>query len=386
LELRWPLYHGVELQTAARVDYYTDIDKSATNPTVGLTVVPSEIVGRDKAASFWQRLQFRGHASSAFRAPEVLDASRNSVVIPTQMQIGPGLPSYIPVRTSGNPSLNHERSVAMSGGLVWTPVDELNLLAEFWHFQYKDRIGRQDPRQRIDAWLAEQASRGGGPVLDFPGVVVDPRTGAVSEIQVSQQNTQGTTLTNGFDFGLTVNLSGKTFGGSADAWGTLSFGAQGTYTLTYDLPRNAVLPAVIDQGIVQCNGSSATSSCNVLGNRNSNNIAPPVPRLRANFPVSWQYGGHAASFIARYIGALADDSDAGRAGNFRGQIAPFFTMDLQYAYTFKDWIGETTTLRVGVINLVDSDPPVVRTETTGYEPMLHDPRGRVLYAKLITKF
>ncbi|MET0388984.1 MAG: TonB-dependent receptor, partial [Polyangiales bacterium] len=386
LELRWPVYAGIELQTAGRLDYYTDIDKSAANPTLGLTVIPSEIVGRDRIARILQRFQLRGHASSAFRAPEVLDASRNSVVIPTQMQIGQGLPSYIPVRTSGNPSLNHERSIAVSAGLVWTPIDELTLLGEFWHFQYKDRIGRQDPRQRIDGWLAEMASRGGAPVLDFPGVIVDPSTGSVSEIQVMQQNTRGTTRTNGIDFGATLNLSGKTFGGTVDDWGTLSVGAQGTYTLTYDLPRNAVLSAVIDQGIIECNGSSPTASCSVLGNRNSNNIAPPLPRLRVNLPVSWLYGGHALSFIARYLGPLADDSDAGRSGNFRGEIDAFFTMDLQYSYTFENWIGEATTLRVGVVNVADTDPPVVTTETTGYEPMLHDPRGRVVYAKLITKF
>jgi iron complex outermembrane receptor protein len=290
------------------------------------------------------------------------------------------------VRTSGNPNLDHERALALSAGFIWTVIDELNLLAEFWQFAYKDRIGREDPHQKIDGWLAAMASRGGAPVLDYPGVIVDPTTGSVSEIQVSQQNTRGTTLTNGFDFGATVHLNGKTFGGSADAWGTISIGAQGTYTLSYDLPRNAVLPTVIDQGIIKCSGTSSTSSCSVLGNRNSSNIAPPLPRLRANFPISWSYKGHAVSFIGRYLGSVEDDSDAGRAGNFRGHIAAFFTMDLQYGYTIKDWIGEDVTVRIGVINLADADPPIVTTETTGYDPLLHDPRGRLVYAKLISKF
>jgi outer membrane receptor protein involved in Fe transport len=61
-------------------------------------------------------------------------------------------------------------------------------------------------------------------------------------------------------------------------------------------------------------------------------------------------------------------------------------MDLQYGYTIQDWIGAGLTLRVGVTNLLDQDPPIVTTETTGFDPMMHDPRGRLFYAKLISEF
>lgn len=386
LELRWPVYDGVELQTAGRADYYTDIQKSAANPTIGITLIPSEMAGRDNTAPAFRRLQIRGHASTAFRAPEILDASSNSVTVPTQMQIGTGLPSFFPVRTNGNPDLDHEQAVALSGGVIWTVVNELNLLAEFWHFQYENRIGREDPRQKVDAWEEERASRGGACVTDFPGIVVDEATCSVGEVGVSLQNTPGTTRTNGLDFGMTVSLSGETFGGGAKDWGTVSFGAEGTYTLSYDVPRSAILAAVVEQGIIECDGSSPDASCSVVGNRNFNNLAPPVPRLRMNFPVSWVHEGHAASFIAHYVSALEDDHDAGRSGDFSGSIDAFVTMDAQYGYTIKDWVGDALTFRVGVTNLLDQDPPVVTTETAGFEPMLHDPRGRLVYAKMISEF
>jgi iron complex outermembrane receptor protein len=328
----------------------------------------------------------RGHASTAFRAPGILDSSHASTVVPTQLQIGQGLPSFLPIRTNGNPNLDNERALALSAGVVWTLIDELNLLGDFWYYQYKDRIGPEDPAQKVAAWQAAMASQGGACVTDSPGVVVNGSTCTVKEIDITQRNTRGTTLTNGFDFGLTVNLTGKTFGGSAEDWGTISVGAQGTYTLTYDLPRNAVLDPVIAQGIVKCDGTSPTSSCNVAGNRNSNNIAPPVPRLRANFPISWLYRGHTVGFIAHYTSPLDDDNDSGRAGNYAGHINPFFTMDVQYGYTVKDWIGESLTIRVGIINLADQAPPAVTSERWGYEPLLYDPRGRLLYAKLTAKF
>jgi iron complex outermembrane receptor protein len=89
LELRWPILKGVELQTAGRVDYYTDIKKSAANPTLGITLSPSDIAGRDNTPPIFRRLQIRAHAATAFRAPEILDASTNSVVIPTAPRTPP---------------------------------------------------------------------------------------------------------------------------------------------------------------------------------------------------------------------------------------------------------------------------------------------------------
>jgi iron complex outermembrane receptor protein len=388
VELRWPLFDGIEVQTAGRADYYTDIKKSAANPTLGVTLIPSEMAGRENTAPAFQRLTIRGHASTAFRAPEILDASTNSVTVPTQMQVGPGLPDFFPVRTNGNPNLNHEQAFAISAGVAWTVINELSLLGEFWHFQYEDRISRQDPTQVIAEWNDARAAQGNLCIDDFPGVVVSSSLAGckVAEVGVSLENTPGTTLTNGFDFGTTISLTGETFGGGPKDWGTVSFGAEGTYTLTYDVPRNALLEDVIEQGIVECDGSSPDASCSVAGNRNSNNLAPPVPRLRMNFPVSWVHEGHAASFIAHYISALEDDSEAGHAGDFSGSVDAFFTMDANYGYTIKDWVGTALTFRVGVNNLADQDPPIVTTEQTGFEAMAHDPRGRLVYAKMISEF
>jgi len=304
------------------------------------------------------------------------------------MQIGPGLPSFFPVRTNGNPDLDHEQAFAVSAGVAWTIINELSLLGEFWHFQYEDRIGRQDPSKVVAAWEAEREAQGGACVTDFPGVVVSQSLAgcSVGEVGVSLENTAGTTVTNGIDFGTTIALTGETFGGGPKDWGTVSFGAEGTYTLSYDVPRSALLEDVIEQGIVECDGSSPDASCSVAGNRNSNNLAPPVPRLRMNFPVSWVHEGHAASFIAHYISALEDDSENGHRGDFSGSVDAFFTMDAQYGYTIKDWVGDALTFRVGVNNLADQDPPVVTTETTGFEAMVHDPRGRMVYAKMISEF
>ena len=78
-------------------------------------------------------------------------------------------------------------------------IDELNLLGDFWHFRYEDRIG---PRTRVRRWLRGRPrwiAQGGACVTDSPGVLVNPTTCSVKEVDVSQVNTRGTTVTNGID-------------------------------------------------------------------------------------------------------------------------------------------------------------------------------------------
>src|SRR4029077_14358735 len=73
LELLWPFYDGIELQTAGRVEHYENT-ADAASPSVGLLVTPSEIVGREKVASALRRLRLRGTATSAFRAPSIYES------------------------------------------------------------------------------------------------------------------------------------------------------------------------------------------------------------------------------------------------------------------------------------------------------------------------
>ena len=61
------------------------------------------------------------------------------------------------------------------------------------------------------------------------------------------------------------------------------------------------------------------------------------------------------------------------------------TMDLQYGYTVEDWFGDALTVRVGASNLLDQDPPAV-ADQRGFETEIHDPRGRIVYAQLISEF
>ena len=148
-----------------------------------------------------------------------------------------------------------------------------------------------------------------------------------------------------------------------------------------------------------CDGSSAVDfdmnpnndaandkdACQVAGKRNATNFAPPIPRWRVNFPVTFTLASHSLSAIPRFISGMDDDVQPNLDGSF-DRISSWFSLDLQYGYLAKNVIGREMVLRVGVYNVFDADPPHVNGSSVAYEAAVHDPRGRMIYAKLSGEF
>ena len=127
-----------------------------------------------------------------------------------------------------------------------------------------------------------------------------------------------------------ITLTGATFGGSKDDWGTLAArqrrhvhdelrfparGSRATVVIPNTTPAETLPP-------LHC---SATTTCEAAGSRNYKVFTPaglPLPRWRLNFPVTYSYDGHAASVIGHYISSVEDDNDvhptAASAGSARG--------------------------------------------------------------------
>jgi outer membrane receptor protein involved in Fe transport len=382
LELLWPFFRGVELQTAVRVEHYDDIDATTPSPFAGLTLTPSEIIGRERVAPALRRLQLRGSVTSAFRAPTVYQSNPNYAIVPTLLTLtNPPTSQFIPVQGFGNPDLDPERALVASAGLSFQPVDELLLSGEFWNYHYRDRIVLENAQQALanDEGLAATGQRDARVLRDA--------LGNLQRVQVRQVNIDGSIVTNGFDFGATATLTGATFGRSVDAWGALSFGVQGTYTMNYEIPRaqagSRTVPGTFPARSLpppDCD----RKSCEAAGSRNVKNFAPPIPRYRLNFPISYSNRGHMASLIAHYTSKLADDNAVGPTGRL-GTVDPWTTVDLQYGYAHKLEGGRELTFRIGLYNLFDADPPRA-VENSGFESLIHDPRGRMAYAKLIGSF
>jgi outer membrane receptor protein involved in Fe transport len=383
LELGVPIYRGVKLQGAGRVEEYTDIKQAAFSPSGGLTVTPSEIAGRDKTPSSLRQLQFRGNATSAYHAPNLYQTFPGYTTVPTALNVGQVLPQYLPVQGFGNPQLKPEHAIAVSGGFTWMPIDEINLSSDVWYYDYKDRIELENPQQLVDQFLKSGSD---------PRVIVDPVSSQISRVTPKYINIAGDVITDGIDFAGFVTLTNKTFGASVpeDHQQKVSIGAVGTYVLNFNYPFSEAAPRVLPDGTTRppayCSGTSPTSLCQGAGLRNFNNVwQVAMPRLKANFPITWSYMGHSLTFVTHYIDGYKDDVNPEPNGTF-DQISAWITFDAQYAYRLKDVIGEELTFRIGAYNLFDTDPPKVNGLTTSYDYTLHDPRGRMLYFKLAAQF
>ncbi len=117
------------------------------------------------------------------------------------------------------------------------------------------------------------------------------------------------------------------------------------------------------------------------GNRNFANFGSPTPSWRFNTGVSWTTEDHDLRFYVRHIGGMDDDQNVG------SRVGSMTTVDAQYTFNLGSLFdgGESSSIQVGVINAFDKKPPYVSTNG-GYESRTHDPRGRMVYAKLSASF
>lgn len=381
LEVLWPFLRGLEVQTAVRVEHYNDIDTTTPSPFAGVTLTPADLVGKERVSSFLRKLQLRGSVTQAFRAPTVYQSRPGYSIIPTQLTVAGGALRFIPVQGFGNPKLDPERALVASAGLSWQPIDALLLNTEFWSYAYRDRIVLENAQQAVtsDESLMISGQRD-------PRVVRDA-TNNIERVRVQLQNFKGSITTRGLDFGATLNLGSTTVRSMREAWGAFSLGFQGTYTLTYDFPRaqagERIIPNTTPTQALPP-PSCGRTSCEAAGSRNVKNFAPPIPRWRLSFPVSYAHGGHTAGVITRYISKLTDDNDIRSTGTL-GTLDPWVTVDLQYGYAFKVRGDREIVARVGLYNVFDAAPPTA-VENAGFEPLVYDPRGRMAYAKLSGRF
>ena len=207
-------------------------------------------------------------------------------------------------------------------------------------------------------------------------------------------NQPGDVVTQGLDFGTIVHFDLDDVGITSSPAGTFTFAVDGSYILAYDIPRDSVADLTLDNGDTVAPDYCDSDSCDVAGLRNFANFATSLPRLRMNIPISWNDDHHSVAAIVHYISSYKDDSATDPASGDIPHADPQYsyfkidaiaTLDLSYGYTLKEVIGESTTLRVGVVNLFDTDPPTVSV-LGGFDTLTHDPRGRSFYARLTQEF
>jgi iron complex outermembrane recepter protein len=206
-ELSAPILRQLELSAAARVDHY-NVAGTAFTPKFGVKwkVIP--------------QLALRGTYARGFRAPGIAESGNSSAASSTFAPVDTarcsftGKPSdcglgYVAVLSQANPNLKPEHSTSYTLGLIFEPIREVNLTADYFNIKRTNEIvsATLDPSQAVRG--AQQ------PGTTYPGPIIYYST---PYINASESRTSG------FDGELTTAFP-------IGAYGTLTAKAQATYLI-----------------------------------------------------------------------------------------------------------------------------------------------------------
>lgn len=284
------------------------------------------------------------------------------------------------LRASGSQTLVPEEADTFTVGAVWEPsfLPRFNLSVDYFSIKVEDAIQPFNPLNTLDScYISGDAAAcarinrnpGNGSLYVGDGFVDDPNTNI------------GGISTAGVDINANYSVDLEDWG--APAYGSLQFTFAGTWLQELE----------VDTGGIAAN--SVYDCVGFYGNQCSANGIPGTPnpewrhRARATWVTPWDVD---VSGTWRHYGEveLAVLGSDGSLNNGGTRIDRYFD-----AYNYFDlaatWqVMDTVTLRAGVNNVLDSDPPLsYSVGTTGNGntyPQLYDAMGRYFFFGVTANF
>lgn len=155
--------------------------------------------------------------------------------------------------------------------------------------------------------------------------------------------------------------------------GDLSFGADATYILTYDVGDYEI------DGVVIAGGD-------FLDQFNRSNPFRSLPQWKGNFFANYANAGHNLRAVVRHIDSYDDERGTpDLSGAFQpsvpAEIESQTTLDLYYNVELP-W---QTDVSLSLVNVTDEDPPSAFFDTN-YDPYIHNPLGRTVKVSVTKAF
>jgi len=341
VEFALPFTETLNLQLAGRYEDYGD-GVDSTDPKATLLWRPSD------------GFALRASVGTSFRAPSLFQAFGTQTTLAELIDPRVGTPQFFPVRTKPNPSgasLLPEEADVFNVGVSFSPTEAWEIGVDYWSFDYTNVIIEQNAQAILNA-----AAQGNTQAQSQ--VIRDPTSGLLLRVDSYYANASSL-KTDGVDLSVSRELDLR--GG-----GSLRVGADSTFIANYDLqdPQAGTIEGA--------------------GRRNFANFGTSTPEWKANAFVAWSTEHHAVNAFVRYIDSYVDDEvDIGQGSAFFRPIDSQVTLDAQYTLTLA--AERAPMLTFGVINATDEDPPRVQT-SGGYDSKVHDPRGRMVYARAMFRF
>ena len=333
-EARLLLGQNIEAQLATRYETY-DGSSGKLSPKLAIRWDATDT------------LALRGSWGRGYRAPSVYTTRGAQAAQPSVLDRG----SYVFVNTltSGNPDLEPETSEHISLGAIWKPVRGLQLSVDAWRFDYSNLVIKEAAQPIINQAAADDAAGLTG--TEAQKRVTRSSSGSISMVQLYFINASSIE-TSGLD--LSARYSRPLLDGTVSA--------SATWTL-------------VDQYDIRVDGRGPSVSG--VGSTNLNTLGRSLPENRGEFGLSWQNDRHSLTGLVHYTSGYNND----RAGITDTTIASQTTADIYYGYN----VSDTLELGVGVVNIADKAPPLAQF-FLAYDPVVADPRGRVVSLNLSKRF
>ena len=320
-ELALPLTAALEVTAALRYEDYGGGVGDTLDPKITVLFTPTPT------------LSLRASAGTSFRAPSTFQTQGVQTNFVNILDHD-GSRTFAGRRTVGNPNLAPETSTAFNLGATWRPRQQLAFSLDLWDYAFKDVLRKENAQAIVAA-------------DPFDARVRRTSAGTISIVNVAFINADAID-TRGVDFSARAAFDTR--------WGEIAPFVDGTLLLAYDV-------------------TNAGEQVHGLGRLNRGNVGAPNQKLKANLGVRLTRGAVDANLYAHHVGSYRDDGGA--------RIEAFNTLAANVGFDLGAALGGRldATLRFGLVNLTDADPPFVNVAGS-YDVRSADPRGRRAFVRL----
>jgi len=366
LEMAFPILKNLEVGASVRYDDYSDFG-STTNPKFSVKYTP------------FKNLLLRGSYNTGFAAPTLtqLYAPNQSTFTGSRYNDPVLCPNGV-VNTAaggiasrdcgiqfqqlqgGNPNLTPEESNAWTIGFVFQPTATVSFGVDYWDYTVTNNIGVigdpaifADPAKYANLYVRCSAADPAR-IPTIPGCNI-PGGDPLAYVLNTNLNL-GDTQTSGFDFTFNWNPS-------ATAYGRFSLNWRGTYVNKYEFQ---IEPGGVWYDPVANYNTRFTDDGGSPG---------AVIRFKQVLTVGWEMNAWNAGVTWTHTDGYRDSNNVPAPWN-QNSVGNYNLWDLSVGYTGIKGL----TLRAGVLNMFDEDPPftnqTARFQARAYDDRYHNPLGR----------
>jgi outer membrane receptor protein involved in Fe transport len=272
----------------------------------------------------------------------------------------------------GNPELKPESADSFTGGVVFSPryawlpdaLSRVQLSVDWYKIEVADAIGVLKAQTSVPNCFNPRYN----PTFDpqnFYCKGIGRIAGVITTVDEPYLNLGGY-RTSGIDIQLD-SLTRASDLGLPEEWGSLALNFVTTLTTEYAIQSLSTSPFLDYAG--------------TIGNSTIDPTTQSHPELKANLSLTYARGPFSTTLRSRYIGPMSNAAKLTSASSTAAGTTPITYLDISARYRF----ARDIELRGGIVNLLDSEPPVW-TGQGAVDVSTFDVQGRRFFMGISKRF